>query len=439
VSDGSDTEASSHSRERSGWRSLLVDPTPLRRHPQFRRLFAARVVSFVGSMITFVALPAQVYAITGSSLAVGLMGLAEAVPLVGAALIGGALADRIDRRRQLVVCEFGMVVATGLLALNGARGEHASLWVAYVFAAVAAAFDGFERPAIEALNQQLVDPDEIASSNGLNATLFSFGMILGPAIGGVIVDSFGFGWAFGVDAATFLVGGVLALSLHPRRAARDSASIPESPFADVREGWEYARSRRDLLGSYLVDINAMVFGMPIALFPALAVDLGGTGTLGLLYAAPAVGSLIAGMFSGIVRLSPRHGVGLLWAASGWGIAIVAFGLIENRWIALGFLAVAGATDMISGLYRMAIWNQSIPNQMRGRLAGIEMLSYSLGPTLGNVESGFVAAATTVRTSVVSGGILCVVVGGVLAIALPALRNYRAPDAPGDRSGGDAGS
>jgi MFS family permease len=180
------------------------------------------------------------------------------------------------------------------------------------------------------------------------------------------------------------------------------------------------------MGSYFVDINAMIFGMPLALFPALAEELGGTGTLGLLYAAPAVGSLLAGLFSGIVRLSPRHGIGLLWAASCWGIAIAVFGLVDNRWIALAFLAIAGGADMVSGLYRMAIWNQSIPNEMRGRLAGIEMLSYSVGPTLGNVESGLVAAATTVRTSVVSGGIACVVVGGVLAITLPALRHYRAP-------------
>jgi len=220
-----------------------------------------------------------------------------------------------------------------------------------------------------------------------------------------------------------VLGALLALALRPRRAARAEVG---TPWSDIREGWRYARGRPDLLGSYLVDVNAMVFGMPLALFPALAIDLGGRHTLGFLYAAPAVGSLAASMLGGITRVSGRHGVGLLWAATAWGVAIAVFGMVHNVVLALVLLAIAGGADMVSGLYRMAIWNQTIPNDLRGRLGGIEMLSYSLGPTLGNVEAGMVAAATSVRTSVVTGGIACVVVGGGLAVALPALRRYRAP-------------
>lgn len=409
----------------SGWRSLIVDPTPLRVNPVFRRLYIARIVSFIGSMITFVALPAQMFAITGSSFQVGMIGLAELVPLVGAALFGGALADRIDRKLLVFACEFGMAGSTALLAWNGTLGSDGRIWILYVFAAVAAVFDGLQRPAIEALNQQIVRHEHLTAANALNSSLFSFGMILGPVIGGVIIGTWGFGWAFGIDALSFVMGGTLALTLPSRRAARDPDAIPDSPFADIGEGLRYAWANKSLLGSYLVDINAMVFGMPLALFPAMAQDLGGASTLGWLYAGPGIGSLVMSVFGGsIPRRVARHGIGLLFAAAGWGIAIAAFGVVHTTWIAVALLAVAGAADMLSGLFRMAIWNLSIPNEIRGRLAGIEMISYSASPPLGNVEAGLIAAATSVRTSVVSGGVLCVAVGGLLAIALPDLRAYR---------------
>ncbi len=409
-----------------GWRSLLVDPTPLRLNREFRRLYVARVVSFIGSMITFVALPAQVFSITRSSLQVGLIGIVEVVPLVGAALFGGALADRIDRRRLIVVCEFAMVACTALLAANARQGSQAPVWPLYVFAACAAGFDGLQRPAIEALSQQVLDRKHIVAANGLNSALFSFGMVVGPILGGVVLDVWGFEWAYGLDAASFAVGGLLALSLGARRAERDPDSVPDSPWSDVAAGLRYARRRKDLLGSYLVDVNAMVFGMPLALFPAMALDLGGRGTLGLLYAGPGIGSLTASLFaSGLPRRTHRHGVGLLWSACGWGIAIVAFGFAKSVPLAVGMLAIAGAADMVSGMFRMAMWNESIPNEVRGRLAGIEMISYSASPPLGNVESGLVAAATSARTSVISGGVLCVACGAVIAILLPTLRAYDA--------------
>jgi MFS family permease len=413
----------------SGWRSLVVDLTPLRVNPVFRRLYVARIVSFVGSMITFVALPAQMFAITGSSLQVGMIGLVELVPLVGAALFGGALADRIDRKGLVVGCEFGMAGSTALLAWNGTLGNAGHVWILYVFAAVAAVFDGLQRPAIEALNQQILRREHLTAANALGSSLFSFGMILGPVIGGVIIATWGFGWAFGIDAVSFIMGGTLALTLPSRRAARDPDAIPESPFADIREGLCYAWANKALLGSYLVDINAMVFGMPLALFPAMARDLGGASTLGWLYAGPGIGSLLMSVFgAGIPRRVARHGVGLLFAAAGWGVAIAVFGLVHTPWLAVVLLAVAGAADMLSGLFRMAMWNFSIPNEIRGRLAGIEMISYSASPPLGNVESGLIAAVTSVRTSVVSGGVLCVAVGGLLAIALPDLRAYTAREA-----------
>jgi MFS family permease len=193
----------------------------------------------------------------------------------------------------------------------------------------------------------------------------------------------------------------------------------------IAEGVRYAWSRRDLLGTYAVDMVAMFFGMPMALFPAIAADFGGAGVLGLLYTAPAVGSLLATVASGWVSRVHRHGLAIIVAATVWGLGIIVFGLAADLWLALGSLVVAGGADMVSGIFRMTMWNQTIPDRLRGRLAGIEQVSYTSGPLLGNLEAGVVASLTSVRTSVVSGGVLCVVGVALAAVALPAFRLYDA--------------
>ena len=208
-------------------------------------------------------------------------------------------------------------------------------------------------------------------------------------------------------------------------------AVPPPPEAErpslrrIVEGLRYAWSRPELMGTYGVDMVAMFFGMPMALFPALAEDLGGPGALGLLYAAPSLGSLLATGTSGWTNHVHRHGLAVIWAAGGWGVAIVAFGFAPNLPLAVAALAAAGACDMVSGIFRSTIWNQTIPDHLRGRLAGIEQVSYSTGPLLGNLESGVVASLAGLRVSIVSGGVLCVAGVAVAALALPAFRRYDA--------------
>jgi MFS family permease len=230
---------------------------------------------------------------------------------------------------------------------------------------------------------------------------------------------------YAVDIATF----AFSLAILARMKAVPPPPDAERPsLRGVVDGVRFARSRPELMGTYLVDINAMFFGMPNALFPAIAVSYGGADVLGLLYTAPAVGAFLATLTSGWAGRIHRHGLAVLWAAGGWGVAILAFGLVHELWLALLFLALAGGADMISGIFRSTIWNTTIPDHLRGRLAGIELISYSSGPTLGNVEAGAVASLTSTRTSIGIGGVLCVAGTLALAVALPAFRRYddRAP-------------
>jgi MFS family permease len=254
-------------------------------------------------------------------------------------------------------------------------------------------------------------------------------MIAGPAIGGVLIAAFGVTLTYGIDLATFLISlGFLALM----RASPPPADADAPSLRSIAEGLRYAGSRPELLGTYLVDINAMLFGMPQALFPAIATRYGGAEVLGFLLAAPAVGSLVVALFSGWTRHVHRHGRTVALAACGWGMAIVAFGFADALWLALACLAVAGAMDAISGVFRSVIWNETIPDRLRGRLAGVEMISYTSGPTLGNFEAGALASLTSVRTSVVTGGVLCVAGTIVLVALLPAFWRYDARQEVGGR-------
>jgi MFS family permease len=377
------------------------------RHRDYRLLYAAQLVSFLGSMVTYVALPWQMYQLTGSSLAVGLLGLAELVPLLITAFVGGALADAMDRRRMVIFTEIGLMAGCGLLMLDAALDEP-SVALLYVAAGLMSALFGLQRPSLDALTPRLVAKDEIPAAAALAALRGSVGMIAGPALGGVLVGTAGAVVAFGVDALTYLVSLVCFLAM---RSSPPPEDAEQPSLRSVLEGFRYARSRQELIGTYVVDFSAMIFGMPLALFPALSESLGGPRVLGSLYAAPAVGALLASLTSRWTPRVHRHGLAVMLAATVWGLAIVAFGFSTTLWPALAFLALAGGADAVSGMFRMTMWNQTIPDALRGRLAGIEMVSYMSGPLLGHVEAGAVAALFSVPTSVVSGGVLCVV--GVL--------------------------
>jgi len=391
----------------------------LRRHRDFRLLFIGRFVSFFGSMITTVAFPYQVYELTHSVLLVGALGVLEFGAIFAFAFVGGALADARDRRAMVLLSEAALMACSLVLAGNAAL-PHPQVWLLFAVATAWGVLDALQRPSLDAMLPRLVERKELAAAAALGSIRSTLGQILGPALGGVLVAAFGLSVTYLVDVGTFLVG-LTCLTL--MRAVPPPVDAERPSLRRVIEGLRYARSRQELIGTYVVDMVAMFFGMPLALFPAIAQGLGGPRVLGLLYAAPAVGSFLFSATSGWTNNVHRHGMGVIVAAVVWGVAIIGFGLSPALWPALFFLALAGAADMMSGVFRSVIWNQTIPDSLRGRLASIEMLSYTSGPALGNFEAGVVASIFSVRVSVVSGGVLCVIGCVLCAIALPLFRAY----------------
>ncbi|MGH2442959.1 MAG: MFS transporter [Chloroflexota bacterium] len=418
----------------SRWRRLLmhavIDVRPLRRHRDFRLLFLGRLISFFGSMITMVALPYQVYQLTHSSLAVGILGLFEIVPILGLAFLGGALADAHDRRRMVQITELSLTLLSAVLMAN-ALLPRPQLWLLYLIATLMAGLDSLQRPSLDALLPRLVDRDELTAAGALSSLQSTAGQILGPALAGVFIAVIGLPATFGLDVATFFVS-LLALRL--MRAVPPAAGAEKPSLNRVLEGLRYARSRQELMGTYLVDMAAMFFGMPMALFPALATHYGGASVLGLLYAAPGAGAFLITVTSGWSNRVHRHGRAVVVAAICWGLAITGFGLSKSLILALIFLGLAGGADMVSGLFRSAIWNQTIPDALRGRLASIELISYSSGPTLGNLEAGGVASGFGLETAIVSGGILCVLSAGLLGLSLPRFMRYDNTEHRDERAG-----
>lgn len=398
---------------------MRLDTTPLRASRDFRLIFASGLVTYLGSMITYVALPFQVAQLTGSFVAVGLIGLAELVPLIVFGLYGGALADSVDRRVMVIATEAAAGLLVTLLLVNSLLPSP-QLWVLYAIAMMLAAVDGLQRPSLDAMIPRVVAHDQLAAASALTSLRWQLGSIVGPAIGGLLLSFGGAAMAYGVDVLTFAGSIVLLWRLSSIRVEGDG---DRPTLRHIGAGIGYAWSRKDLLGTYAVDLIAMVFAFPYALFPFLAEDLGGAWTLGLLYSAGAVGSLAVTLTSGWTSSVHRHGRAIVLAAAVWGLGIALVGVTHSvAWVLL-FLAIAGGADMISGIFRGAMWNQTIPDDVRGRMAGIELLSYSIGPLLGQVRSSTAASLTSLRMSFISGGVLCVVGVGIAAFALPSLWRY----------------
>jgi MFS family permease len=401
-------------------RRLGLDLTPLRTSRDYRLVFTGGAVSGFGSFITYVTIPFQVAAITKDPLAVGLLGLCELLPLLIMAFVGGALADYLDRRLLVRGGEFALAALCAVLLVN-ALSDRPHLWLLYAVAAVTAAIDGVQRPALEAMIPRLVKPEEIPATSALQSLGYQVAQLGGPALAGVLIATIDLAWVYAFDLATF------AVSLTCLTLVR---AVPPPPDADrpsirsVVTGLKYASGRPELLGTYLVDINAMFFGMPQALYPFLATQLGGPKVLGLLYAAPAVGAMLATIGSGWTGRVHRHGLMVLIAAALWGVGILGVGLSHVLWLTLFCLAFAGGADMVSGIFRSIIWSQTIPDHLRGRLAGIEMLSYTTGPLLGQLRSGVMARTRLgVGGSIWVGGALCIAGTVALAAALPRFLRY----------------
>ncbi len=400
-------------------RRTRLDTTPLRASREFRLLFVGGSVSRLGSMITYVALPLQVKQLTGSFVLVGVLGLVELGPLVVLGLYGGALADAVDRRRMVLLTEAAFMVMSTVLLAN-ALVPHPQLWPLYVFAFVGSGLDGLQRPSLDALLPRVVTHDQLAAAGALNGLSMTTSTMAGPALGGVLIAAFGVGCGYAVDVGTF---GASLVALAMMRAVPPPVGAERPSLRGIAEGLGYAWSRKDLLGTYLVDLSAMFFAFPYALFPFVADALHAPWALGLLYSAGFVGGTVATATSGWTRQVHHHGRTIIYASGLWGAAIAAFGLSRNLWLSLFLLAVAGGGDMVSGIFRQLMWNQTIPDELRGRMAGTELLSYSLGPQLGQVRSSLVAQWTSLRTSIASGGVACVLGAVLLATALPSLWRY----------------
>jgi MFS family permease len=411
------------SRVGSVIRRIAVDITPLRTSGDFRRLWFGLLVSEVGYHFTLVATYIQVFRLTRSAAAVGLIGLAGLIGIAVGALGGNAFIDALDRRTTLLGAQLGFMFASGTL-LVGAVVGHPPVAVVYAAVGVIAALSAVDSSVRQAITPRLVGRELLPAAVALNQVVWNATALVGPAVAGILIARVGLEWAYGFDVASYAVMFVVALTV--RR-------VPPEPGDEVRTGWTavvrgfaYLRGRRVLQGAFSADLVAMIFGMPRALFPILAMSQfhRGADVVGLLFSAPAVGALIGVLTGGWFRHVRHQGVAVLWAVAVWGLGIAAFGLVGSDLVlGLVFLAIAGAADVVSAVFRGTILQLAVPDHLRGRLSGINYLVVAGGPRVGDLEAGVVASLFTPTVSVVSGGLLCIAGAAVTAWLVPSLRRY----------------
>jgi len=383
---------------------MFIDLSPLKKNREFRFLFSAQTISQLGSMMTYVAVPFQVYELTKSSLWVGLISTIQLIPLLLAGLYGGALADAVDRKKLLVRSEWGLFFCSVFMTLNCFL-PNPSLVLLMILAALSSALTGIHRPAMDAILPQIVSKAELTSTSALGSLRYAVGAVAGPAIAGVLIAHVGLASTYGIDALTFLASIFLILKM---KAVPLPSSQQKANLNSIGEGLRYAINQPIILGTYLVDIIAMTFAMPIALFPQLADEFQQKKELGLLYAAIPLGAGMVSLFSRPLDRISRQGAGVILSATAWGIFISGMAFSPSlQWMAF-FLFLAGAADGISAIYRQTIWNEVIPTNIRGRLGSLNMLSYMVGPLIGNARAGGMASASSTSFSILSGGIICTV-------------------------------
>lgn len=372
-------------------------------------------------MVTFVAIPFQLYELTHSPLQVGLLSIADAIPLLLFAAVGGTIADRFDRRKVVFRAQLGLMAVSGLLAANG-FAHHPQVWALYVLAAVQTSIWSLGAPSLRALMPGLVPEDQLAASQALQSIYSQTGAIVGPALGGVLIAAIGVGSTYAIDTVSFAAS-LFAVALVAPAPPR--GEVAHEGLESLREGWRFLRRQRIILATFALDTNAMVFGMPQALFPAIAAHHfhGGARVVGLLYAAPSAGALFAALTSGWIGHVRRQGVGVAAAIVLWGCALAGFGFSTALWLGLATLAIAGLADEISAIFRSTILFANTPDPMRGRMQGFELAQVASTPALGNVEAGVVASLTSLRFSVVSGGIVCAAGAVAILAAIPSLIRY----------------
>jgi MFS family permease len=404
-------------------RGYLLDVTPLRFDRDFRWLYFGSVVSGVGNQVTRIVLPYQVYVLTHSTLAIAALTAVQLVPLLVLSLVAGSLADAVDRRRLLLVTQLGLALTSLALAFIALQPAPPLLAILAV-AAVGAGLGAVTQPARASATPRLVPPERLPAAIALNQLSYQATSIVGPAIGGLLVATAGPPTAYLFDAITFVGVLVGLLAIAPLPPIGD---IARPGISAIVEGLRFAARRRVILSTFVIDLNAMIFGMPSALFPPLALDVFRTGPagVGLLAAAPAVGAFGAALLSGWVSAVRRTGRAIVIAVVVWGVAIVGFGLSTFSFaLALVFLAIAGGADVLSAVFRSSLVQLETPDALRGRVMSIHVLAVSSGPQLGDIEAASLASVIGAQASVVSGGLLCVVgVAGVVRL-FPELLAHR---------------
>ncbi|HTE86784.1 MAG TPA: MFS transporter [Dehalococcoidia bacterium] len=407
---------------------LAVDITPLRRSRDFRFLFGGQIVNLIGSQLTLVALPYQVFLLTHSSLWVGLLAGAQLIPLLSFSLIGGSIADIVDRRKLLAITQVLLACSSAMLAVAAWVG-HTPLWYLFAVAIISACVQAIAQPTYRAVIPQLVPRDQMTNAMALNQLVNQSGRISGAALAGLVLAAFGVRWSYTLDALTFGVA-VFALMKMSPMPAEEQGSFRDR-FSAIAEGLSFLKKRPVLMSTFLVDINATFFGGPSALYPALALTIFHVGPqgLGFLYAAPGAGAFLGALVTGWAKNVRHQGMATILLICVWGAAIACFGLI-NHWflLALVFLGIAGAADTWSALFRSAMLQAALPDRMRGRISAVHFMSVTGGPRLGAMESGTVAALTNVQVSIVSGGLLSVAGALLIGLAVPAYARYDAKKA-----------
>jgi len=400
---------------------LPVDTRPLRNSRDLRLLLGGRAISALGSAVTMVAAALQAYRMTHSSLAVGALGVAEVVPMVAGMLIGGAIADVADRRLLVLVTEPAAGVIVAGLAVNAACG-HPRLWLLFLLTAASGAAVGLGAPARPAGVATLVAADQLPAAVALNATVDKAAALAGPAIAGLVIARFGVTAAFTADAASYLCCALVIARMRPLRPGGGG----RAGLGRFAESLGYLRRHRLVAGLLLIDVNAMVFGMPSALFPAIGTGMfhGGAAAVGLLYAAPAAGALAGALTSGWIGRVRHAGRVLLVSVAVWGLAISGFGVAPDLLVGLMFLALAGAADLVSEVLRSSLLQLSIPDRMRGRLSALWLAQANAAPSLGNLEAGSAAAISMPAISVISGGLACILGAALVVGVCPALARAR---------------
>jgi MFS family permease len=403
---------------------FLVDLAPLRENAQFRRLWFGYAINQLGSQLTTVGVAYQIYRLTGSSLDVGLIALGQLAPSIIGPIVGGALADAIDRRTVLLFTNLGGALCTLGLALNASSHAPAE-WLVFVLAAVSAGFAGADNPARTAMMISAFDLSRVVQVNALRTLLQQIALVAGPAIGGVMLASAGLRWVFWADLISFAVVIVTVFGLE-RRPQLDGGT--RFGLRSIGEGLAFLKGRQAIQGCFIADLNANILGMPTALFPAIGLDHlhGGAQAVGLLYAAPGAGAFVGAVFSGWSGRVRRQGAAVLIAVTVWGVSIVAFGLTKWLWAALLLLVVAGAADVVSAVFRGSILQQETTDRLRGRLSSIQTAVVQSGPRLGNTEAGVVAALAGTTFSVVSGGLGVVIGVGLMSVLMPRFARYERP-------------